>query len=80
MLRKIDEITAKAVFDAAKDGRQSGAKSGSVCRRKNGTGIVIYFLYYRSGVFVIGGGVSKQVVILVDEIRKYYKGATFQCI
>ena len=77
MLRKIDEITAKAVFDAAKTGDSLALKVVQFVGEKMGQALSYISCIIDPEVFVIGGGVSKAGSILVDEIRKYYKGATF---
>ena len=80
MLRKIDEITAKAVFDAAKTGDSLALKVVQFVGEKMGQALSYISCIIDPEVFVIGGGVSKAGSILVDEIRKYYKGATFHAI
>lgn len=73
ILRECEEISAKAIFDAAKDGdelatslvEQLGKDLGRVCSH---IGQII-----DPEAFVIGGGVSKAGSILLDVIRKNYE-------
>lgn len=67
------EVTAKAVFDALKEGDELAKRVVERFGRYLGTAISVMAGILDPEVIVIGGGVSKAGWILLDYIRKYYK-------
>lgn len=77
MLREINNISAKDVFDAAKSNDALALevieKFGEILGRAMASvGCVV-----NPEVFVIGGGVSKAGEMITDVVAKYYEPATF---
>ena len=71
-LRKSEEITAKAVFDAAKEGDALALEIVEKMGKYLGTALANAACVADPEVFVIGGGVSKAGSIVTEAIRKYY--------
>jgi glucokinase len=72
-LSELDSISAKAVFDAAKDGDEVAiriVKRAAYYLAKAMAAVAVVLNPQR---FIIGGGVSKAGDVLFDEIRKVYK-------
>lgn len=67
------EVTAKAVFDALKEGDALAKRVVERFGKYLGTAISIMAGVLDPEVIVIGGGVSKAGEILLDYIRKYYR-------
>lgn len=67
------EVTAKAVFDALKEGDALAKRVVERFGKYLGTAISIMAGVLDPEVIVIGGGVSKAGEILLDSIRKYYR-------
>lgn len=67
------EVTAKAVFDALKEGDELAKRVVERFGRYLGTAISVIAGILDPEVIVIGGGVSKAGWILLDYIRRYYK-------
>ena len=67
------EVTAKAVFDALKEGDELAKRVVERFGKYLGTAISVMAGILDPEVIVIGGGVSKAGWILMDYIRKYYK-------
>lgn len=67
------EVTAKAVFDALKEGDELAKRVVERFGKYLGTAISVMAGILDPEVIVIGGGVSKAGWILLDYIRKYYK-------
>lgn len=77
VLRSLDDLTAKDIFDAAKDGdKVAGELVKKLCRIL-GTALANIASIVDPEVFVIGGGVSRAGAILIDGIRKYFTERTF---
>lgn len=77
VLRSLDDLTAKDIFDAAKDGdKVAGELVEKLCRIL-GTALANIASIVDPEVFVIGGGVSRAGAILIDGIRKYFTERTF---
>lgn len=72
LLREV-EVTAKAVFDALKEGDELAKRVVERFGKYLGTAISVMAGILDPEVIVIGGGVSKAGWILLDYIRKYYK-------
>ncbi|MGV8981030.1 ROK family glucokinase [Clostridium sp.] len=72
VLRNINEITAKAIFDTAKDGDKLANKLVEELGEILGTALANVSCVCDPEVFVIGGGVSKAGMILVNVIQKYF--------
>lgn len=76
-LRQEKEITAKAVFDAARNGDElSKEVVGFACERL-GQALSYIANVIDPEVFVLGGGVSKAGSILLSEVKKYYQQDVF---
>lgn len=71
-LRKSEEITAKDVFDAAKEGDALALEIVEKMGKYLGTALANAACVADPEVFVIGGGVSKAGSIVTEAIRKYY--------
>jgi glucokinase len=72
VLRNLDEITAKGIFDAAKDGDKLANKLVEDLGEKLGSALANISCVCDPEVFVIGGGVSKAGRILLKVIEKYF--------
>lgn len=71
-LRDIPEITAKDIFDCAKDGDEAALKLVDELGKYLGTALSHVSAVVNPEVFVIGGGVSKAGTIITDAVEKYY--------
>jgi glucokinase len=71
-LRDSSEITAKLIFDAAKEGDELASKLVEDLGEKLGSALATVSCICDPEVFVIGGGVSKAGMILVNAVRKYF--------
>lgn len=72
------EVTAKAVFDAMKEGDALAGRVVERFARYLGTAISVMASILDPEVIVIGGGVSKAGEILLDSIRKYYRPCAYK--
>ena len=68
----MNEITAKVIFDAAKEGDKLANKLVEDLGEKLGSALANVSCVCDPEVFVIGGGVSKAGMILINVIRKYF--------
>lgn len=73
VLRSEKEITAKAIFDAAKDGDTLAVSLVEQLGWYLGIALSHVSAVVDPQVFVIGGGVSKAGNILTEVIKKYYE-------
>ena len=71
-----DEITAKNVFDAARDGDEPSEAVRFACRML-GQAMAHIADVMDPEVFVIGGGVSRAGEILLNGVKKYYRETVF---
>lgn len=71
-LRDIEKITAKDVFDAARNEDPIAVQAVDTLGRYLGQVLASVALTVDPDVFIIGGGVSKAGKILIDVIEKYY--------
>ena len=71
-LRALENVTAKDVFDAAKENDALALQAVETLGKYLGQVIATVALTVDPDVFVIGGGVSKAGQILIDVITKYY--------
>lgn len=71
-LRGNENISAKAVFDAAKEGDVIALEVVEKMGKILGTALANAACIVDPEVFVIGGGVSKAGTIVTESIRKYY--------
>lgn len=67
------DMTAKDIFDAARDGDQVALKMVDDLGRMLGKATAAIACVVNPEAFVIGGGVAKAGEILLDAIRRYYK-------
>ena len=72
VLRSLENLTAKDIFDAAKDGDKIAAELVEKLCRILGTALANIALIVDPEVFVIGGGVSRAGAILIDGIKKHF--------
>jgi len=72
ILRNINGITAKDIFDAAKEGDMLANKLVEELGEKLGSALANISCVCDPEVFVLGGGVSKAGLILIDVIKKNY--------
>lgn len=78
VLRDIETVTAKDVFDAAKAGDSLASKQVDELGKKLGLALANVACVVDPEVFVIGGGVSKAGQIIIDAVKKYYKLYAFR--
>lgn len=76
-LRNLEDITAKDIFDFAKEGDPFAVDQVNCLGQKLALAFGNIALMVDPEVFVIGGGVSKAGQILLDSIEKYYATYTF---
>lgn len=76
-LNQVQDITAKDVFDAAKEGDAFAKHVVDWMGKQLGTAMSYLAVSIDPSVFVIGGGVSAAGDILLDAIGKYYKEYAF---
>ena len=72
-MRSVDNLTAKDVFDFAREGDDLAMQAVDTLGRYLGLALSYVSLIFDPEVFIIGGGVSKAGDILIDVIEKYYK-------
>jgi len=72
-----DAVTAKDVYDAAKQGDAAALEIAEWAGRLLGEAISYLTLTVDPDVIVVGGGVSKAGQILIDAVSKYYQPAAF---
>ena len=77
VLRAMNDISAKDIFDAAKSGDEVAKSLVDALGKMLGTALANVACVVNPEVFVIGGGVSKAGSILIDVIQKYYEERTF---
>lgn len=76
-LRSMENVTAKDVFDAYKDGDALAAKVVDQFARYLGNALAIFSCVADPDVIVIGGGVSKAGQVLIDCVEKYFRQYAF---
>ena len=74
---KAEDLSAKAVFDAAKEGDELALKVVKEFGEVLGKGLAIIACIINPEVFVIGGGVSKAGPMLFDYIRPSFEKYVF---
>lgn len=77
VLRQEKQITAKAVFDAARNGDELSRQVVSFACERLGQALSYIADVIDPEVFVLGGGVSKAGSILLSEVKKYYQQDVF---
>ena len=77
VLRSMENVTAKDVFDAYKDGDALAAKVVDQFARYLGNALAIFSCVADPDVIVIGGGVSKAGQVLIDCVEKYFRQSAF---
>lgn len=77
VLRALNVITAKAIFEAAKDGDELAEILVEDLGEKLGGALATVSCICDPEVFVIGGGVSKAGIILINTIKKYFVEKAF---
>ncbi len=74
---KNDEITAKAIFDAAKADDEVAIKMVDKTAKILGRGLSQIACVVNPQVFVIGGGMSKAGALLIEKVQGYYQQYAF---
>lgn len=77
VLSSIPKLTAKDVFDAAKQGDEVALEIVDKVCKILGSALARIASVVDPGIIVIGGGVSKAGQILVDGVTKYYRMRAF---
>ncbi|MCI8713698.1 MAG: ROK family glucokinase [Ruminococcus sp.] len=77
MLSTFKELTAKDIFDAAKQHDEMAKELVNMLCRVLGKALASIAAVADPEVFVIGGGVSRAGVILIEGIERYYKESAF---
>ncbi len=77
VLRGLEKITCKDIFDAAKTGDAIARETIEFMGEKLGLALSFISTTIDPEVFVIGGGVSKAGQIVIDTIQKHYKKTAF---
>lgn len=77
VLRNIETVTSKDIFDAAKEGDAFSLQLVDDLGRMIGKACANIAIVVNPEIFVIGGGVSKAGTILTDAIEKYYRQYAF---
>ena len=77
VLRSLENLTAKDIFDAAKDGDKMAKELVEKLCKILGTALANIASIVDPEVFVIGGGVSRAGEILINGIRKHFTERTF---
>lgn len=72
VLRNVENITAKDVFDAAKASDAFAISQVELFGRRLARGLSLIAGVTDPAVFVIGGGVSKAGTIITDVVKRYY--------
>lgn len=73
VLRELEEVTAKDVIDAAKDGDTVADEIFDKFCDYLGYSLAATAAIIDPEIFIIGGGVSKAGQVLVDRVQEYYK-------
>ena len=76
-LRSIEPLTAKDIFDQAKESDTIALELVEELGKVLGTALAGIACVVDPEIFVIGGGVSRAGDILIDVTQKYYKERTF---
>lgn len=71
------EISAKSIFDCAKDGDEVAIKMVDRTAKILGRGLAMIACVVNPQVFVIGGGMSKAGSLLIEKVQKYYQQYAF---
>ena len=71
------EITAKDIWDAAKEGDELAVEVAKVYGEYLGKGLAAVANVVNPDIFVIGGGVSKAGEILIDYMKPYFEKYVF---
>lgn len=77
VLRSLDDITAKDVFDKAKEGDAVALEIADTVTKMLGTALANVSGVVNPEIYVIGGGVSKAGNILIEGIAKYFAEKCF---
>ena len=76
-LSSVEDLTAKAVFDAARDGDETAKELVDELCTMLGTALANIAAVVDPEIFVIGGGVSRAGEILLNGIREHYEEKAF---
>ena len=77
VLSSVEDLTAKAVFDAARDGDETAKELVDELCTMLGTALANIAAVVDPEIFVIGGGVSRAGEILLNGIREHYEEKAF---
>ncbi len=76
--KPVERISAKAVFDAVKEGDALAIKIAERFGEYLGKGLAVIAGVVNPEIFVIGGGVSKAGEVLFDYIRPHFERTVFK--
>lgn len=76
-LSSVEDLTAKAVFDSARDGDETAKELVDELCTMLGTALANIAAVVDPEIFVIGGGVSRAGEILINGIREHYEEKAF---
>lgn len=79
-LREYSRLSAKAVFDSAKEGDELSLQTVDQFGQYLGLGLSYVASVVDPEVFVIGGGVSKAGNIIMEVVKKYYSGNVMKAL
>ena len=71
-LRALEKITARDVFDAARAGDAVACRAVDLCMGFLGRSLAMLTCIIDPELFIIGGGVSKAGLFLIDVLRRHY--------
>lgn len=77
VLREINEISAKEICDAARDGDEMGLEIVDRCGEYLGRAMSLVSTTNDPEIFVVGGGMSRAGAVVTDAIVKYYERYAF---
>ena len=77
VLRMAEDLTAKDVFDAAKQGDAAALEQVENFGKVLGKALASISCVADPEAFVIGGGVARAGQILIDAVQKYYRQYAF---
>ncbi len=76
-LRQKENVTAKDIFDEARNGDALALEVVKFACERLGRAMSYIADLFDPDIFVLGGGVSKAGKILIDEVKKYYQENVF---
>ncbi len=77
---KEEGLTAKAVFDAAKEGDETALEVLDMFGERLGKALAAGAIFVDPQAFIFGGGVSNAGSIVTDTVKKYYEKYAFHSV